>query len=99
MAAAGWAVALIVSNRTDPGLVATIRTGVLALTALVLAWAGAGAGLREATWLVYPTLLAGAVKLLVEDLPRSSAATLFVALAAYGGALIAAPRFMRARSR
>ena len=39
------------------------------------------------------------VKLLAEDLLRSSAATLFVALAVSGGAPIAAPRFMRGRSR
>jgi hypothetical protein len=99
MAAAGWAVALSVSNRTDPGLVATIRTGVLALTAIALAWAGTGARFREAAWLVYPTLFVGAVKLLAEDAPRSNAKTLFVALAVYGGALIAAPRVMRAGSR
>jgi hypothetical protein len=98
-AAAGWAAALLVSNGTDPGIVATLRTGALALTALALAWLGAGARFREAAWLVYPTLLAGAVKLVAEDLPRSSAATLFIALAVYGGALIAAPRFMRGKFR
>jgi hypothetical protein len=98
-AAAAWVVALLVSNATAPGLVATVRTGALALTALALAWLGGAARFREAAWLVYPTLALGAVKLLVEDLPRSSAATLFVALAVYGGALIAAPRVMRARFR
>jgi hypothetical protein len=71
----------------------------LAVTALVLAWLGSGARFPEAAWLVYPVLVLGAVKLLAEDLPRSSAATLFVALAVYGGALIAAPRVMRARFR
>jgi hypothetical protein len=44
---------------------------------------------------VYPTLALGAVKLVVEDFPKSSAAALFVALATYGGALIAAPRIAR----
>ena len=37
----------------------------------------------------------GGVKLLVEDLPRSRPATLFIALALYGGALIVAPRLGR----
>jgi hypothetical protein len=37
-------------------------------------------------------LAAGGLKLLVEDLPRSRPATLFIALALYGGALIVAPR-------
>jgi len=95
-AGAAWLVVLVVSDGTDAGLVATIRTAVLATTALALAWAGAAPRTREAGWLVYPTLVAGAVKLLAEDLPRSTAATLFVALAAYGGALIAAPHLMRA---
>jgi hypothetical protein len=92
---AGWMVALLVSSATDPGVVATIRTAALALTALALAWLGGASRFREAAWLVYPTLVLGAVKLLAEDLPRSRAATLFVALAVYGGALIAAPRFLR----
>jgi hypothetical protein len=92
LASAGWLVALLVSNATDPGVVATIRTGALAFTALALAWLGGAARFREAAWLVYPILVLGAVKLLAEDLPRSRAATLFVALAVYGGALIAAPR-------
>lgn len=99
LAGAGWIVSLLVSDATDPGVVATIRTGALAFTALALAWLGGGARFREAGWLVYPTLVLGAVKLLAEDLPRSRAATLFVALAVYGGALIAAPKLTRARTR
>jgi len=98
IASGGWIVSLLVSDTTDAGVVATIRTGALAVTALALAWLGGGARFREAAWLVYPTLVLGAVKLVAEDLPRSRAATLFVALAVYGCALIAAPRFMRART-
>jgi hypothetical protein len=71
---------------------------VLAATAFALAWVGARTRLREAAWLVYPMLGAGALKLLVEDFPRSGAASLFVALAAYGGAMIAAPRLLRAQA-
>jgi hypothetical protein len=74
-----------------------VRTGTLAATALTLAWIGRTTRLTEATWLVYPTLAAGAVKLLMEDFPKSSAAALFVALATYGGALILAPRLLRKR--
>ena len=98
-AAAAWLVALVVSSSTSIGLVATIRTGALALTALGLAWLATGTRGREAAWLVYPTLVVGAVKLLAEDVPRSSAATLFIALAVYGGALIVAPHVMRGRAR
>jgi hypothetical protein len=50
---------------------------------------------REASWLVYPLLVAGGIKLLVEDFPQGRAATLFLGLALYGGALIVAPRAAR----
>jgi hypothetical protein len=76
----------------DPAIVAAVRTAVLAAAAMLLAWAGRSSRLREASWLVYPVLLLGAVKLLVEDFPAGRASTLFVALALYGTALILAPR-------
>ena len=63
--------------------------------ALGLACVGRAPRLREASWLVYPTLALGGVKLLAEDFPHSTAATLFIALAMYGGALIAAPRLIQ----
>jgi len=97
-AAAAWIASAALSDATAPGVAAAIRTSVLAATAVGLAWVGARTRLSEAAWLVYPTLAAGALKLLVEDLPRSNAASLFVALAAYGGAMIAAPRLMRAQA-
>ena len=90
--AAAWMVAAASSSATPPGVLATIRTGAIAITALALAWLGRTRRLREAGWLVYPLLALGAVKLLAEDLLRSAPATLFIALAFYGGALIVAPR-------
>ncbi|HEY5113807.1 MAG TPA: hypothetical protein VIJ45_06825, partial [Coriobacteriia bacterium] len=81
----------------DAGVVATVRTSVLAAAALALAWAGRYRRFREAAWLLYPVLVVGGLKLLVEDLPRSRPATLFIALALYGGALIVAPRLGRVR--
>jgi hypothetical protein len=95
VATAAWLAALWLSDGTAPGVAATVRTGTLAATALALALIGRWTPLAEAAWLVYPLLAAGAIKLLVEDFPKSSAATLFVALAMYGGALIAAPRLVR----
>lgn len=82
----------------DAGALATVRTCVLAIAALVLAWAGRSERFRESGWLLYPALAAGGVKLLVDDLPRSRPATLFIALALYGGALIVAPRLGRPRA-
>lgn len=83
----------------DAGILATIRTTVLAGTALALAWAGRHERFHESTWLLYPALAAGGLKLLVEDLPRSQPATLFVALALYGCALIVAPRLASTEKR
>jgi hypothetical protein len=96
IAGCAWLASLVLSDGTGAGYAATVRTIALALTALALAWIGRVARLREASWLVYATLAFGGVKLLAEDFPHSTAATLFVALAIYGGALIAAPRMIRA---
>jgi len=81
----------------DPGALSTLRTGVLALSALLLAWIGRVKAMPEASWLVYAVLAAGGLKLLLEDLRAGRAATLFISLALYGGALILAPRLARRR--
>jgi hypothetical protein len=99
--AGGWLISLIAptlpatAGHADAGILATIRTSVLAAAALALAWAGRFERFRESAWLLYPLLAIGGLKLLVEDLPRSRPATLFVALALFGGALIIAPRLGR----
>ena len=79
----------------DPAAAATLRSAVLAVTALVLAAAGRRAKREELTWLVYPVLALGGVKLMAQDLPRGRPATLVVSFAAYGAALILAPRLLR----
>lgn len=79
----------------DAGLLATVRTAVLTAVALLLGWAARWPRFREAGWLVYPTLLLAAVKLLAEDFPQGRPATLFVALALCGLAFIFAPRMAR----
>jgi hypothetical protein len=97
-AAVAWIVSTALSEGTAPGVAAAIRTSVLAAAAVGLAWLGGSTRLEEAAWLVYPALAGGALKLFVEDFPRSDAASLFVALAAYGGAMIVAPRLLRAQA-
>jgi Ni/Fe-hydrogenase subunit HybB-like protein len=79
----------------DPGMLATIRTGVLAIAALLAAWVGRHARFREWDWLVYPLLVGIGVKMAAQDFMHSRPATLFVALALYGAALILAPRMRR----
>jgi hypothetical protein len=59
---------------------------------MVLGWLGRREAWREAGWLVYPLLAATGLKILLEDLPRGRPATLFVAFALYGAALVAVAR-------
>jgi hypothetical protein len=79
----------------DAGMLATIRTGVLAIAALAVAWIGRHARFREWDWLVYPLLVGIGIKMVAQDFPSGRPATLFVALALYGAALIVAPRLRR----
>jgi len=75
--------------------VATVRSGVLAAAAVVVAWLGMHAATREFGTLLYPVLAAGGVKLLVEDFRTSPPSLLVIALALYGGALILGPKLAR----
>ena len=86
------------SGVVDPGVLATIRTSVLSVSALAVAWIGRSHRFTEWTWLVYPLLVAIGVKMLAEDFSASRPATLFVAMALYGTALIVAPRLRRTAS-
>jgi hypothetical protein len=99
--AAGWLARPLVSGLAasgaggDAAFVAAGRTAVLAVLAVALAWAGRRWLLQELTWLVYPLLVGGGLKLLWEDFPNGEPVTMFLALALYGGALIVTPRLMR----
>ena len=77
------------TDTADAGLVATLRTGVLAVGAVTLAAARRRFRLPEIGWLIYTVLLAGGLKLVVEDLAHGRPATLFVSLALFGGGLLA----------
>jgi hypothetical protein len=74
------------------GALATLRTAVLAATAVAVAWLGRRLAAPEYRPLLYTVLSWGALKLLFEDVPTSSPLLLFVAFALYGGALIIGPR-------
>jgi hypothetical protein len=99
---AGMAVALLApavggaGPGASPGALATLRTVVLVLAALAVALLGRRERLSEWAWLAYPILVITGLKMLLEDLPRGRPATLILAFAFYGGALILVPR-IRAR--
>jgi len=77
------------------GVLATVRTVVLALATLVVGWMGRRQRFREWRWLVYPLLVGIFVKMVAQDFGASRPATLFVAMGFYGLALIVAPRLRR----
>lgn len=81
------------------GALATVRTGVLASVTLLVALGARQDRLREWAWLVYPLLVLVGLKMVAQDFKYSRPATLFVALALYGIALILAPRLRRTRER
>jgi hypothetical protein len=77
------------------GVLAVVRTGLLAAAAVATAAASRRGLRRELAWLTIGVLVAGAVKLAVQDISAGTAATAFAALIAYGAALITAPRLLR----
>ncbi|HEY2017259.1 MAG TPA: hypothetical protein VGH38_27325 [Bryobacteraceae bacterium] len=71
---------------------ATLRTGIVAGAALLLAWAGSRWDILELSRLIYPAMVLGAYRLITDDLHEDRATALFLSLLVYGAALIALPR-------
>jgi hypothetical protein len=90
-----WLAPLVAGEPVDAGVRASITTVVLAVSAVLVSALWRTTVCVELRWLVYPILVAGALKLVVDDFMHSTPATLFVALAVYGVALILAPRLLR----
>jgi hypothetical protein len=86
---------LAADRSVDQGVLATVSTGVLSMAALLVAWMGRHERCREWGWLVYPLLVGIGLKLVAQDFKHSRPATLFIALALFGAALIIAPRLRR----
>lgn len=82
-------------NLSREAWLATMRTCVLSSMIAALAWAGRRFDLDDHVWLVFPLLLATGARLLWEDLAYGAPVNLFLALAFYGGALIATSRLLR----
>ena len=106
LTAAGCAVGLVApllagssEGGVDLGALATVQTCVLAIAALLIAWGARHGRFREWAWLVYPLLVIIGLKMVAQDFNHSRPATLFIALALYGIALIVAPRLRRERQR
>lgn len=79
----------------DQGLLATVRTAVLSVLAVGAALLDRPGRFSSVGRLAYPLLAATGLKLALIDLRASSPATLFVALACYGAALVLVARLRR----
>jgi hypothetical protein len=76
---------------------AALRTVMLSVAAVTLAFSSRHARWPEARWLVYPVLVLVGIKLFVEDFPNGEPTALFVALGFVGSALLlVAPLLKRA---
>jgi len=87
----------IVQDRTnlDPGYLAALRTGVLAISVIAAAAVSRFHRLSPARWLLWPLLGLMGLKLVVEDFSHGRAISLAPALLVYGVALIFAPLLAR----
>ena len=74
---------------------AALRTGGLAGLSLLLAWAGPRWNHVELSLLVYPAMVLGGYRLLVQDLNQGHNGALFFSLLLYGAVLTALPRLKR----
>jgi len=104
--ASGWATGylgflavLAADGKVDLGALATVRTGVLAAATLLVAAVARRERFHEWAWMVYPMLVFTGLKMVGQDFKYSRPATLFIALALFGLALILAPRLRRVARR
>ncbi len=92
------AVAILALRGPAAGLLASplaaLRTVVVSVSAYVLARLWRLTARKELRTLAYVALVAGGLKIVIEDLPSGTPMTLFVAFVFYGGALLLVPRLM-----
>jgi hypothetical protein len=79
----------------DVAIVASVRTGVLSLLAILSGGLGHRLRLRSIAWLSYPLLVLGGISLALQDFRLGRPVTLFISFAVYGAAMILAPRIGR----
>ncbi len=84
--------AALAASPLDAAWAATVRTQILALTAVLLGWAGRRLQRAELRWLLYPWLSLTVVKLLLEDFRFGRPESQFVSLLFLGGAFLLLPR-------
>jgi hypothetical protein len=92
-ALASWSIRLVPGS--EEAVVAAVRTAVLAITTMALAFTHRRRSIVELSWFVNPLLILGGLKLLLEDMRRGTPVSLFFGFAVFGIALIIASRLRR----
>ncbi|HXH37989.1 MAG TPA: hypothetical protein VNN08_05145 [Thermoanaerobaculia bacterium] len=87
------------AGTASEGVHALIRTGVLAAASVALASIGRLWRVREASQLAIALLVLTGAKVIAQDLRIGTAAMMFIALAVYGGAMLAIAKITVAKSR
>ncbi len=90
---AAWSIQWFPGSRE--AVVAVVRTAVLAITTMALAFTHRRRSIVELSWFVNPLLVLGGLKLLFEDMRHGTPVSLFFGFAIYGIALIIASRLRR----
>ena len=83
---------LIAGSPIDAGVLASLRTAVLSIAVIGLGASVRWPAVAAFSRLVYPVLVLGGVRLLLDDFRHSRPSTLFIALALYGMAWALGPR-------
>jgi hypothetical protein len=83
------------AEEADLGALAALRTIVMTMAILLLAWLGRIWSRAELIWATYLLLGLAPTRIVVDDLPHGRPATLFLTLVAFGIAIILAPRLIR----
>ncbi len=92
---AGATLIVLRIGRTDAAASSAVRSAMIAIAAVALAYVSRLPIFADASLLVYPILGIGAAKFIVDDFMSGRAATLFVSLAVYGCALLLLARMRR----
>ena len=90
-----FATELMLQARFAPSPASTLRTVLIAVVAVALAWLGSRNDLRELIWVLFPWMIFGAIKLATEEFEQGRPVNLALSLLIYGGTLIALPRLLR----
>ena len=96
--ALGWPNAMSLATTGRDGR-PSVRTVLLSISVVALALGPRHPRTAVFARLVYPVLALGGVRLLLDDFRHSTPATLFIALAVYGAALVVAPKIMSSKVR